>query len=152
MAVLIGSLTNPRRRTPHWYRRAEVGTDLFERRGAAVSDVQPKWQDVQSSAGRAMDAIDRCRSVAAALRHANDRRNSLAAMAREEWRGRFREEFDADVPALTGATSALAGVLDTLAAAVEAAAGAARQEQAWREEQRRSWAAQQVEAQAPPRP
>ena len=117
-----------------------------------MSDVQPNWQDVQFDSARAMEAVDRCRLVADALREANDRRSALAAGAREDWHGRFREEFDSELPALISATAALAGVLDTLAAAVEASAGAARQEQASREDERRRWVAQEVAREATPGP
>lgn len=105
---------------------------------------QPNWHDVRFNHRAAQEAVAQCRSAADALRRANQQRNELAASAREDWRGRLRNGFDDDLPALTSGAAALAGLLDTLARAIEAAAQAAVQEQRAREDQRQRWREQQA--------
>ncbi|MDP8931245.1 MAG: hypothetical protein M3O70_22415 [Actinomycetota bacterium] len=109
-----------------------------------MSYVQPNWQDVRFNQAAASEAIEQCRSVAAELRRTNQERNGLASLAREGWQGRYRDEFDEDLPSLTAGASTVAALLDALALAIEAAAEGAMQEQGAREQQRQQWRQKQA--------
>ncbi len=117
-----------------------------------MSYAQPNWQDVRFNHQAAGEAIEQCRSAAAELRSITEQRNALASVAREGWQGRYRSEFDEDLPALTTGARRVAALLDALAQAIEAAAEGALLEQGSREQQRQRWREQQAAQAARGRP
>lgn len=76
----------------------------------------------------------------------------LAAGARDEWHGPFREDFDTETAQFTGDSQAIQERLNTTAAAVRDAIDAAATEQTRRAQAQQDWDAEarrEVEASEP---
>lgn len=82
------------------------------------------------------------RATATLLGEQIPRRNSIRRSAREEWRGRFGDEFDERILKGASQARALADAMNDAAKKLDALAEAAREEQA-RRERARAWAAEQ---------
>lgn len=100
---------------------------------------QPVWTDVTFDHVAAASAADQCEAMAARLRDGISERNRLAAVARDEWTGPYRDEFDTELAALTSGTVDTESRLRALAAAIRRAAAEGTAEQAVRLADRARW-------------
>jgi uncharacterized protein YukE len=119
------------------------------RGGLSVPNWQPNWDDVSFDHTAAANYAAACRRTSATINHVAHERNHLATAARVDWEGPTRDRFDSDLRRWTDQAGDLAARLVDVAWRVEAAADAARAEQAARSAARdRWWAEQQAEQQA----
>lgn len=59
-----------------------------------MPDWEPNWQDVCWDFGAADEAISALQRAADLLDQTADERSRVALAAKEQWQGRYREEFD----------------------------------------------------------
>lgn len=100
---------------------------------------QPIWEDVSFDFVAAEDAIAECHSCARYL----DERSAVLGppiqAAREQWRGRFRNEFDDEIAELEREAASAAAELRFVAAQIQGDCVEAREEQRRREAMRQQW-------------
>lgn len=89
-------------------------------------------------------AIDACLRAAARLDDATRTRDRVAAVARDEWRGPARDEFDDDLGRVDLGAASLAEDLRAAAWSIGAAAESARIENVSRREARLLWQRSQL--------
>jgi uncharacterized protein YukE len=95
-----------------------------------MSELRANEADVRYDFEAADRLAARFRSTAAELDGQIGWRNSLAGAARQEWRGRFAEQFDGRIRLCTDDGKALAEGMRTAAAMVDDLSRRAREEQA----------------------
>jgi hypothetical protein len=99
----------------------------------------PECDDVTFDHSAVEGAAAACDATALRLRSGTGERRALSAAATEQWRGRFRSDFDAAEPLLVARADHLEAELRRLAAALRSAATAATKEQHRRETERAEW-------------
>lgn len=106
-----------------------------------MPDWQPNWDDVVFDHGRAQAAVDACNGMAGALDSVVTGfvGENTKLVAGGEWRGRYRTDFDREMPQIETAATGAVDDLRALAAAITTAMGAARREQAHRVSERERW-------------
>lgn len=104
-----------------------------------MPDWTPNWSDVTFDYARAVRAAAECEAAAARLRDSIGVRERFATNARDEWEGRYRDEFDIAFAALIEDSERLEADLRALARRIREAAAAAQAEQARREADRARW-------------
>jgi len=104
-----------------------------------MPDWTPNWSDVNFDYAVAKRAAAECDAVAIKLRDSIGERERLATTARNEWAGRYRDDFDVTFAALIEDSERLEADLRAFARRIREAAAAARAEQARRETDRARW-------------
>jgi len=100
---------------------------------------QPNWSNVIWNWGAASAAAQELRRMADDLDKSAHERRQLAGAAQAEWRGRFRDEFDADLGRMLNEAQGIAAELRAAAGQIEHASDLARSEQQHRERERERW-------------
>ena len=100
---------------------------------------QPNWSNVVWDWGAADAAVAALHRAAIQLEESATGRQSLAAPAQREWRGRYRDEFDVDLKRLTEDAQRIAAEYRATAGRIAAASAAASAEQTRREHERERW-------------
>jgi uncharacterized protein YukE len=106
---------------------------------------QPNWNNVTWDYGAANDAVRELRRAADLLDETRDQRRRAADKARQEWRGRYRDEFDRDLDEMLRRASELAEQMRNKARQIEDASNRARDQQRFRESERARWEAERRE-------
>jgi len=104
-----------------------------------VPDWQPNWQDVRWDHGAAQDAASALRHAADLLDQTANQRGGVAREATEQWRGRYREEFDDHLEQMLRRARDLAREYRDAANRIARADQAAYEEQKRRERERERW-------------
>ncbi|HYZ99934.1 MAG TPA: hypothetical protein VE575_14335 [Acidimicrobiales bacterium] len=106
-----------------------------------MPDWQPNWDDVDFDHARTQAAIDECERAAGALDTVVDGLHGAHRQLDSDgaWRGRYRDDYDTEQPAIVDDAVATRDALRALALAISDAAGAATAEQARREADRERW-------------
>jgi membrane-bound lytic murein transglycosylase len=100
---------------------------------------EPNWHDVKWDHGAAAEAAHALESAAASLDESAHRRRQVADQAREEWRGRKREEFDMQLDKMLRRAAELAAEFRAKASEICRADQRAFEEQRRRELERERW-------------
>lgn len=100
---------------------------------------QPNWNNVNWNYGAANDAVNELRRAADLLEESVSRRSRAADTARQEWRGRYRDEFDRDLDEMLRRARELADQMRNKAREIDNASQRAREEQRYRERERTRW-------------
>jgi uncharacterized protein YukE len=100
---------------------------------------QPNWNDVQWNQGAAREASAALRRAAARLRDTWSERQRLAAAACEQWRGRYRDEFDVALRGMGATALNLADSYEQKANEIDSASRRAEAEQRHRDAERDRW-------------
>ena len=100
---------------------------------------QPNWNDVRWDWGAANGAIFALRRAAAKLRDTWSERQRLAAVACQEWRGPFRDEFDVELRSMGKTGLDLADLYEQEANEIAGASRRAESEQRHRVAERARW-------------
>lgn len=108
-----------------------------------MPDWTPNWSDVNFDHAAADRAATECDAVATRLRDSVGERQRLATTARDQWAGRYRDDFDTAFAARIGDSGRLEADLRALARRIREAAAAAGAEQARREGDRTRWRSEQ---------
>jgi uncharacterized protein YukE len=106
---------------------------------------QPNWNDVNWNYGAAHDAVNELRRAASLLDDTADRRRRAADVARQEWRGRYRQEFDHELDGMLRRSRELADQMRRKAQQIEDASRRVQQEQDHRQRERDRWNAERRE-------
>lgn len=106
---------------------------------------QPIWEDVSFDYVAAEDAIAECQSCARYLDERSLVLGPSIQSAREQWRGRFRDEFDDEIADLEREASAAAADLRSAAVHIQHDIDEARDEQRRREAMRQQWWAEKYQ-------
>jgi hypothetical protein len=109
----------------------------------------PGYEDVTFAFGLAERAGTLCLGTAALVDAAAEERADAAAVARQEWRGPFRDDFDVGLAVLTAGADVLAAALRQFAGQLSDAAAAATVENERRAALRLEWDQVQLAAAAP---
>jgi uncharacterized protein YukE len=107
-----------------------------------MPDWQPNWSDVAFDHAAVAAGAEDCRAAALAIEAAVDAHARAADVARTDFSGRARQEFDAGGDRFARDAARLVAELRATAAALEGAADDARTEQARRERERERWRAE----------
>lgn len=99
----------------------------------------PDWNNVKWDHGAAVSAARALDEAANQLEEATWRRRQLAEVACEDWRGRYRNEFDADLEGIVHRANQMVSEFRAKANEIRGADQRARDEQNHREEERRRW-------------
>jgi len=102
----------------------------------------PNWNNVTWNEGAARDAANELRRSADLLEETAARRLRAADVARAEWRGRYREQFDGDLTQMLRRARELAEQMRNKARAIDDATRRAKEEQRHRERERERWRAE----------
>lgn len=100
---------------------------------------QPNWNNVDWNYGAANDAVRELRRAADLLDEMAGRRRRVADKALQEWRGRYRNEFERDLAEMLRRSSELAAEMRQKAGEIENASNRVREEQRHRERERDRW-------------
>lgn len=100
---------------------------------------QPNWQDVVWDWGAANQAINALRRAADMLDESAATRRQLAGQAQEEWRGKYRDQFDVRLAKMMQTANGLAAEYRAAAGRIARASEDARNEQNRRERDRERW-------------
>ena len=100
---------------------------------------EPNWQDVCWDHGAARDAISALRRVADSLDQTAAERARVAQDATEQWRGRYREEFDEHLERMLRRAHDLAREYRDASNNIARADQGAYEEQRRRERERERW-------------
>lgn len=100
---------------------------------------QPNWNNVDWNYGAANDAVRELRRAADLLDEMAGQRRRVADKALQEWRGRYRDEFERDLAEMLRRSSELAAEMRQKAGEIENASNRVREEQRYRERERDRW-------------
>ncbi len=100
---------------------------------------QPNWNNVRWDWGAASEASHALRRAADRLEQTLVEKERLANVARREWRGRYRDEFDAEFAAMKTRAQQLASDFRQKAFEIDRASARAEAEQRHREAERARW-------------
>jgi len=100
---------------------------------------EPNWEDVQWDQGAARDAMRALRDAADMLDQTAAERARVAQEATEQWRGRYRDEFDDHLQQILRRAHDLAGEYRDMANRIARADQGAFEEQRRRERERERW-------------
>jgi hypothetical protein len=103
-----------------------------------MGELGPIHEDVRFDWAKAADLADELRSSATVLEYQVGERNRVHVPAREEWLGRYADQFDGRVTTCTGDAGRLAEAMREAARQLDEMARLAREEQN-RREQAREW-------------
>jgi len=106
---------------------------------------QPNWNNVIWNYGAANDAANELRRSADMLEDTAGRRKRAADVARQEWRGRYRDEFDRDLASMLDRAYRLAQQMREKARQIDQASQRAEAEQTRRVRDRDRWEAERRE-------
>ncbi len=106
---------------------------------------QPNRSDVVWDWGAANDAANELERAAGLLDELTARRRRAADAAREEWRGRYRDEFDRDLDEMLRRAGELADQMRRKAREIRGAADRARDQQNFRVSERNRWESERRE-------
>lgn len=106
---------------------------------------QPNRSDVVWDWGAANDAANELERAAGLLDELTARRRRAADAAREEWRGRYRDEFDRDLDEMLRRAAELADQMRRKAREIRGAADRARDQQNFRVSERNRWESERRE-------
>ncbi|HRN66988.1 MAG TPA: hypothetical protein PK205_04595 [Promineifilum sp.] len=106
---------------------------------------QPNRSDVVWDWGAANDAANELERAAGLLDELTARRRRAADTAREEWRGRYRDEFDRDLDEMLRRAGELADQMRRKAREIRGAADRARDQQNFRVSERNRWESERRE-------
>jgi hypothetical protein len=109
------------------------------RKGAPVPSWQPNWTDVQFDYQGAHTAIADCYGCIAFMESRAHSLVPIRAQATREWRGRYREEFDAESSRLDRIAVDVIGQLRAAAQGIQVEIDAAEAEQRFRVAERARW-------------
>lgn len=109
---------------------------------------QPNWADVQFDYQAAYEAISTCYGCIAFLESRHQALDPAKERATREWRGRHRDEFDADALRLERVADDVVNQLHASVRVIQGDVWAAQTEQRFRESDRVRWAAEVREEQA----
>jgi len=100
---------------------------------------KPNRDKVKWDYGAASDAANELRRAATLLRDTTTRRRASADVARAEWHGRFREQFDHDLSDMVRRALDLADRMERKAREIEGASERARAEEKRRRSEIERW-------------
>ena len=100
---------------------------------------QPNWNNVRWDWGAADEAVNALRRAADFLDSSVLERTSVAREAQQEWRGRFREQFDLELGRIVARARDLAAQFREAAGRIASASQRAYEEQRHREAERARW-------------
>ena len=100
---------------------------------------KPNRDKVKWDYGAASDAANELRRAAALLRDATVRRRASADVAKAEWRGRFRDQFDHDLTTMVNRALELADQMESKAREIEGASERAQAEEKRRRSEIERW-------------
>lgn len=100
---------------------------------------QPNWQDVRWDHGAAQEAVSVLQRTADLLDQTAHKRARVARDATEQWRGRYREEFDGHLAQMLRRAHDLARQYRDAANRIARASQQAYEEQRRRERERERW-------------
>ena len=100
---------------------------------------QPNWENVRWDWGAADEAVAALRAAADKIEVTLAERLRSAAEAQREWRGRYREEFDAELEGIKSRAQGLAAEYRAAADRIRSASQRAYEEQRHREGERERW-------------
>lgn len=106
---------------------------------------QPNRSDVVWDWGAANDAANELERAAGLLDELTARRRRVADTACEEWRGRYRDEFDRDLDEMLRRAAELADQMRRKAREIRGAADRARDQQNFRVSERNRWESERRE-------
>ena len=100
---------------------------------------QPNWNNVHWDWGAADEAVNALRRAADLLDRSVQERLSVAREAQQEWRGRYRDQFDEELARIVARARDLAAQFREAAGRIAAASQRAYEEQRHREAERDRW-------------
>jgi uncharacterized protein YukE len=114
--------------------------NIFKKRSLRLMpNWQPNWNNVYWDWNAAKAASNALRKTADRLESLTQERLKVAREAQNEWRGRYREEFDRELQRLLDDSAKLAAMMRDAAARIDRASARAWEEQKHRERERARW-------------